>query len=189
MAYSSDNNGYVLGMDFNYGWARIYVEDLQGAKTANNVTYNQGYIKNTELFMCPSVDSGSWSTWKEYGSGAAYGNCVPEKARITIGSTKWVFLNKLQKPSIATGLADSIRDDYKNQTPSVNLGSAFFNFVGHVCLRHNNRCCTWFFDGHAATVGFDELAENTRDVTSDSFSFYIYAVSDKNIILSKLIIP
>ncbi len=178
--YANDYNDYVLAFDGNYGWASLYTSYAGGPVTANGVTRNQGYIKNTDLFLCPSVESGSWSAWEEYGS-SAYNMLYGLSARITANASVFVFLNNLEKPSRTLALADTIRDDYETQTPDFGCGSTFTGTTGRAHLRHSNSCNIWFYDGHATANNLGEYAENLKAI--NNMPPIIYAISQNNTVV------
>lgn len=176
MMYANDYDGYVLGMNGDYGWARIYATVATGPVTANGVTYNQGYIKNTELFLCSSVTDRNWNNWKEYGTGASQLYYFEPSALVVSVKNKFVRLNRLKTPSMAVALADSVRNDYQTQTPDLSWGTSFTGLYGHVYFRHNNQSNMGFYDGRASSVGVNDFPGIIKRFTTLTFPFSIYCV-------------
>lgn len=172
MMYAQDHNEYVVQSDGNYPWAFFYDSIFP---TEPNIwtpsTLHQGYLKAPNILRCPTAEpqgvwDGSADKWSIYG--IPHRDDLPAGVLSSIPGTSGeichISMRGIKYPSGFMGIADSI-NSYNKQVEIASLkmtDPAFFldtnaPYFGRCQLRHNNLSNMWFYDGHCAKAGIEEI--------------------------------
>ncbi len=172
MMYAQDYNEYVMQSDGNYPWPSFYDSIFPTELNAfTPSTLHQGYLKSPNILLCPSAEpQGPWNgvtiKWNTYG--IPHKNDLPAASRVCIAGTsgeiRFISMRGIRNPSGFMGLADSINKSNK-QIEAVSITSTDATFIsnplfGRCQLRHNNQANIWFYDGHCAKVGVEEIGSD-----------------------------
>lgn len=166
LAYSQDNNGYVLlfrawGPLTELGWS----EPL----------YEQGYITNRDICLCPTWAPNKY-IFRSQTYGAEYTMNYGNYPAITDSTNARLRnLTKVAIPSVRTALLDSLWGPSSSYFPKQSWVVTFYATNVGVHLRHSRRANAFFWDGHVAASGINELKtycfSGAFDLNGNAISF------------------
>ena len=154
LMYAQDSNNYVF----------LYRNYTPGPETGWAETmYNGDYIKDRNVCLCPSGtpsrydNSSRWATYgvEDYLNKSTYPLVIASES-----DTRFRCLSRIDSPSTRIALADSIWGPDNSHYPK-QAWAVFYSWLTSsgcgVHLRHAKRANAFFWDGHAASSGINDL--------------------------------
>ena len=169
LIYANDYNGFFLHtQDTGWWWHNSAFPDLAS--------------KDKKVALCPAEDPYYFpiNQYTTYGAMADY----PSQYRLTIGTSVYIALKRIQLPSKFIYLADSI---YAPAGSSPNKGKQsplfYYYLYGSTYplahARHSNRINAWFWDGHAGSLSTSDYRDTVRLIRDNSNLDVFYVNAQK----------
>lgn len=162
----------MYAQDFR-GLALIYFYDGTNEYRWNRVLHEEKYLPNPNVFLCPLGEPRKFKTAGpspsdyKYGYGALMETLDEDRiALVSTGSNpRWTFLrlDQLKNSSAYFILGDnscsSVTDaNYLKQFAGMYLNNSAYA----IHLRHSNRSCMAFADGHSGPCAIDNIVSSVR---------------------------
>jgi len=165
----------------DYGDALSVTTGVPSWRSWSYLLSNGGYVENSNIFLCPTQEPTTYSTYTTYGMLAYSAGYAPPFCKYdSTAIISTLLSNKVQAPEAYFYFSDSVCNaagaSYGKQTYAISL----FGGPGNLCphLRHGGQVQSAFLDGHVDKCDVAKIKEDSNKIYGKNTIGYI----DKNLI-------